>query len=63
VRSFKKPLLKAKPQIIEPEIRRGIERWENEGGRLYPRVKKNQQQTSMSRNRAISLAGRLKDSG
>ena len=34
----KNPILKPQAQLAEPELRRGIERWENEGGRLFPRV-------------------------
>ena len=30
---------KPQAQLKERELRRGIERWENEGGRLFPRVK------------------------
>jgi hypothetical protein len=33
-------IVKPQAQPTEPEIRRGIERWENEGGRLFPRVKR-----------------------
>jgi hypothetical protein len=40
VGTLKNPILKPEALLGEPELRRGIERWENEGGRLFPRVKK-----------------------
>ena len=38
VNALKHSILKPQLQLKERELRRGIERWENEGGRLFPRV-------------------------
>ena len=40
VGALKHPILRSPDQATERELRRGIERWENEGGRLLPRVKR-----------------------
>jgi hypothetical protein len=38
VPALKDSILKPTAQLPERELRRGIERWENEGGRILPRV-------------------------
>ena len=38
VGALKHSILKPQAQLTDRELRRGIERWENEGGRLFPRV-------------------------
>jgi len=40
VPALKDSILKPTAQLPERELRRGIERWENEGGRILPRVKR-----------------------
>ena len=38
--ALKDSILQPTAQLPERELRRGIERWENEGGRILPRVKR-----------------------
>ena len=56
VGALKNSILKPPDQLAERELRRGIERWENEGGRLFPRVKRDSES-----HKGFSRSGFLHD--
>jgi hypothetical protein len=58
---MKNPREQSSAQPTATELRRGIERWENEGGRLFPRVIRDaQNQKELERSRRLNRESLLK---